>query len=305
MRIFLTGGNGWIGSAVVPELLDAGHAVTALARSEKSAQALRSMGAEVVSGSLDDVDTLSKAAAAADGVLHLAFRHDLAFAGDFGSAVATDRQAIQTLGDALRGSERPLVIASGLAGQASGTVVDENDRPDPDSPAGARTRSEQLALSLADSGVRTVSVRLAPTVHGAGDTGFTAALVDLARRQRISGYPPTGGNTWPAVHRLDAARLFRLALESAAPGTVLHGVDEQGVPLRDIAEVIGGQLHLPVRSVAVEEIDQHFGWLAGFVQFDVQASSALTRELVGWQPSHPGLLADLRQDFYFQPAQAA
>lgn len=299
MRVFITGATGWIGAAVVPELVGAGHQVVGLARSEASAAALAAAGAEAQRGTLDDLDGLRSGAAASDGVLHLAFKHDEAFSGHFEAAADADRRAIETIGAALEGSGRPLVIASGLAGHRPGVVATENDAPDPHSPAGHRVLSEQTALSLATAGVRSSSLRLPPTVHGDGDHGFVATLVGIARDKGVSGYIGDGANRWPAVHRLDAARLFRLALESAPAGSVLHTVAEQGVPMRDIAEAIGRQLDLPVTSIAPDQAGDHFGWLARFLAIDVQASSALTRELLGWQPTRPGLIDDLEAGHYF------
>jgi nucleoside-diphosphate-sugar epimerase len=293
MRVFVTGASGWIGSAVVPELIGAGHQVVGLARSDASAAALAAAGAEAHRGTLDDLDDLRSAAAASDGVIHLAFKHEEAFSGDFAGAADADRRAIETFGAALAGSDRPLVIASGLAGHPSGVVVTEADAPDPGSPAGRRMLSERAALDLASSGVRSSSVRLAPTVHGEGDSGFVATLAGIAREQGVSGYLGDGSNHWPAVHRLDAARLFRLALEGAPAGSVLHGAAEEGVSLRAIAEAIGRALGVPAEPVAPEDAAEHFGWLAMFLPIDVRASSALTRERLGWQPVQPGLLEDL------------
>jgi nucleoside-diphosphate-sugar epimerase len=294
MRVFVTGGTGWIGSAVVPELIDAGHEVVGLARSDVAAEALTAAGARAHRGTLDDLDGLRAAATAADGVIHLAFKHDVAFSGDFEAASDADRRAIETFGAALEGTDRPLVIASGLAGLKPGAVATEQDMPDPASPAGHRILSERTALALAGSGVRSSSVRLAPSVHGEGDHGFVARLVDIARETGVSGHVGDGANRWPAVHRRDAARLLRLALESAPAGSVLHAAAEQGVPTRAIAEAIGRQLDLPVAPVDPE----HLGWLGGFFGMDVQASSAHTRELLGWQPMEPGLLDDLEQGRY-------
>jgi nucleoside-diphosphate-sugar epimerase len=312
MRVFITGASGWIGSAVVPELLDAGHKVVGLARSEVSAAALTAAGAEVHRGSLDDLDGLRDAAAASDGVIHLAFKHDIAFSGDFQGAADADRRAVETLGEALSGSDRPLLIASGTLGVAPGHVATEQDGHG-SNPAvatwggGPRTRWEtaELALSLASRGVRSSIVRLAPTNHGDGDNGFVATLVETARQKGVSGYIGEGANRWPAVHRLDSAHLFRLGLEQAPAGSTLHAVADEGVPIRDIAEVIGRHLNVPVVSVSPEDAGEHFTWLAGFLAVDAPASSAMTRELLDWQPTRPGLIADLDEGHYFQQAQTA
>jgi nucleoside-diphosphate-sugar epimerase len=306
MRVFVTGASGWIGSAVVPELLGAGHQVIGLARSDASAAALTVAGAEVHRGTLDDLDGLRDAAGAADGVIHLAFKHDLAFSGDFQGAAEADRRAVETLGEALTGSDRPLVIASGTLGVAPGRVASEQDGHG-SNPAvaawggGPRTRwaTAELVLSFASRGVRSSVVRLPPTNHGEGDNGFLAALVGIAREQGLSGYIGDGANRWPAVHRLDSARLFGLALEQAPAGSTLHAVAEEGLPIRDVATVIGRHLDLPVASIAPEEAGEHFAWLAGFLAADSPASSALTRELLGWQPNQPGLIADLELGHYF------
>jgi nucleoside-diphosphate-sugar epimerase len=299
MRVFVTGASGWIGSAVVPELVGAGHEVVGLARSDASASAVAKAGAEVVRGSLDDLDVLRAAAESSDGVIHLAFKHDVAFSGNFPAATAADRRALEALGGELAGSGRPLVIASGLAGQASGVLVTEKDQAGPASPAGERSRTEAMVISLAADGVRSASIRLAPTVHGDGDHGFLATLVRLARDTGVSGYIGTGTNHWPAVHRSDVARLFRLALESAAPGTVLHAAAEEGVAMREIATAIGAGLDVPVASIAPDAAAEQFGWFAPFLMIDVTASSTLTRELLGWRPTGPRLIEDLQQGHYF------
>ncbi|MEV4534331.1 SDR family oxidoreductase [Asanoa sp. NPDC049518] len=302
MRVFVTGASGWIGSAVVPELLGAGHQVVGLARSADSATALTAAGAEVVRGTIDDLDVLGAAAADSDAVIHLAFKHDIAFAGEFAAAAAADRRAVETFGTALAGSGRPLVIASGLVGLFPGRVATERDRHAAAMGAGGgpgvRQATADLTLSLAERGVRSTVLRLPPTVHGDGDNGFMAAIVGIARARGVSGYLGDGANRWPAVHRLDAARLFRLALEEAPAGSVLHAVADEGVPIRAVAEVIGRQLGVPVAEVT--EPGAHFGWLAHVIGLDSPASSALTRDLLDWRPMRPGLLEDLEKGHYFQ-----
>lgn len=297
MRVFVTGASGWIGSAVVPDLIAAGHRVIGLARSEEAANALAAAGATPQRGDLTDLDSLRAGAAAAEGVIHLAFRHDIAFSGGFAAASESDRRAIEALGEALAGSGGPLVIASGILGLAPGRLATERDTPDP-AVMGPRAAGARAALALAERGVRPSLVRLAPSVHGEGDYGFLAALVGIARERGAAGYIGDGANRWPAVHRRDAATLFRLALESAPSGAALHGVAEEGIPMRTIAEAIGRQLNVPTVSVAPEEAGAHFGWLGGFIGFDAPASSALTRESLGWQPNGPGLLDDLERGYY-------
>jgi nucleoside-diphosphate-sugar epimerase len=311
MRVFITGASGWIGSAVVPELLGAGHQVVGLARSDVSAAALAAAGAEVHRGTLDDLDGLRSAAAASDGVIHLAFKHDIAFSGGFQEAADADRRAVETFGEALAGSDRPFVIASGTLGLAPGRVGTERDGHGRDPAVAARDRGMQtrhataeLVLSLASRGVRSSVIRLSPTNHGVGDHGFVASLVGIARDKGVSGYIGDGSSRWPAVHRLDSAHLFRLALERAPAGSTLHAVADEGVPIRDIAEVIGRHLHLPVVSIAPQDADEHFAWLAPFLALDSPASSALTRELLGWQPVQPGLIDDLDQGHYFRSPSA-
>jgi nucleoside-diphosphate-sugar epimerase len=311
MRVFVTGASGWIGSAVVPELIDAGHQVTGLARSERSADALTAAGAEVERGTLDDLDSLRRGAAQSEGVIHLAFKHDLAFSGDFQGAADADRRAVETLGEALDGTDRPFVIASGTLGIAPGRLATEGDGHG-SAPAGAgwgggpetRLATAELVLAFAARHVRSSVVRLPPTNHGDGDNGFVPTLIGIARDKGVSGYVGEGTNRWPAVHRLDSARLFRLALEHAPAGSTLHAVAEEGVPIREIAEVIGHRLDIPVVSISAKDAGDHFGWMAHFIAADSPASSALTRELLGWQPARPGLLEDLDAGHYFDNTSA-
>ncbi|MEV7871622.1 SDR family oxidoreductase [Streptomyces sp. NPDC088124] len=306
MRVFVTGASGWIGSAVVPELIGAGHQVVGLARSDASAAALAEAGAEVRRGTLDDLDTLRGAAAESDGVIHLAFKHDIAFSGGFEEAADADRRAIDTFGDALAGSGRPFLIASGTLGLAPGQVATERDGQ-ASGPAVVHTTGEpakrlanaHATAALAERGVRSSVVRLAPTVHGDGDPGFLATVVATAREKGVSGYIGDGANRWPAVHRSDAAHLFRLALEGAPAGSTLHAVADEGVPIRTVAEVIGRHLGLPVASVSPDDAPGHFTWLASVLAMDNPVSSAYTRELLGWRPTGPGLVDDLDKGHYF------
>ena len=299
MRIFVTGASGWIGSAVVSELLAAGHEVLGLARSDASAKAVAAAGAQVCRGDIGDLDVLHAAAAETDGVVHLAFRHDVAFTGDFETAVVSDRAAIEALGETLAGTERPLMIASGVAGLKPGTLATERDMAEPFPGPGGRILNERVALAFADRGVRSMSVRFAPTVHGNGDNGFLAMVVAADRTAGTAAYIGDGSNRWPAVHRTDAARLVRLGIESAPAGSVLHAVGEQGVALADVAEGIGRGLDLPVTSITAEQGAAQFGFLAGFLALDMPVSSALTQQLLSWTPSGPGLVADLQQGQYF------
>ncbi|MEX3656606.1 SDR family oxidoreductase [Mycolicibacterium fortuitum] len=292
MRIFVTGASGFIGSAVVPELIDAGHQVLGLARSDASAAALRAAGADVHRGVLEDPDSLRSGAQAADGVVHLAFVHDF---NEFAAASDIDRRAIEALGETLAGSDRPLVVASGTTGIRLGEVSTEDDAVTP----GLPRVSEATALTFADRGVRSSVVRLPPSVHGPGDRGFVPRLIEIAREKGESGYPGDGANRWPAVHRLDAARLIRLAVESAPAGSRLHAVAEEGTPVRDIAGIIGKQLQLPITSVAPDAVMEHFGWLGAFFSLDAPASSQKTREQFDWEPAEIGLLDDLAVGHYF------
>ena len=311
MRVFVTGASGWIGSAVVPELLAAGHEVSGLARSDDSAAALTAAGVQVHRGTLDDLDSLREVASACDGVIHLAFKHDIAFTGDFEGAAMADRRAVEIFGDALAGSDRPFVIASGTLGVAPGRLATERDGhgvnpalaahgPGPQ----ARAETAELVLSYAGRGIRSSVMRLPPTNHGDGDNGFIAALIGMARASGNAGYIGDGSNRWPAVHRLDSARLFRLAVEKAPAGSTLHAVADEGVPIRAIAEVMARHLDVPLASIPAEQAGERFGFLAGFIGLDAPASSVLTRELLGWQPTQPGLIEDLGEGYYFsRPSQ--
>lgn len=299
MRVFVTGATGHIGSLVVRELLEAGHQVVGLARSDRSASALAAVGAEAQRGALDDLDSLRAGASAADGVIHLAFMHDFS---NFAAAGAADLRAVETMGAALEGSGKPFVVTSGTLTLAftPGRIGTEDLTPDLGSPPRPRVASENTAVALGQRGVRSSVVRLAPLVHGPTDLhGFVPSLINIARDKGVSAYVGEGASRWPAVHELDAAHLYRLALEKAPAGSRLHGVGEEGIPFRDIAEIIGRRLNLPVVSIAREEADGHFGFLSAFVTLDNPTSSALTQELLGWRPVHPGLIADLEEDHYF------
>jgi nucleoside-diphosphate-sugar epimerase len=295
LRIFVTGASGFIGSAVVAELLGAGHQVVGLARAEASARAVAAAGAEVHRGSLDDTESLRRGAESTDGTIHLAFRHDY---DDFDIAAGSkiDQRAIESLGGALAGSGRPLVVAAGIFGIAPGGVATE-DQPGPSEPLRA---SEPTTLAFTDRGVRTAVLRLPPSVHGEGDHGFVSHLIGIARKTGVSGYPGDGTNRWPSVHRLDAARAIRLATESAPPGTIVHPIDDEGIPVRTIAEVIGRHLGVPVKSIPAEDVFDHFGWIGPLFALDAAATSLRTRELLGWQPTHSGLLEDLEAGHYFK-----
>jgi nucleoside-diphosphate-sugar epimerase len=300
MRVFVTGATGFIGSAVVRELLDAGHQVTGLARSDNSAAALAAAGAAVHRGSLEDLDSLRGGAAASDGVIHTAYIHDFSANNDAAAYARIDGRAIEAIGEVLAGSGRPLVVASGMPVPAPGRVTTEEDAA-PENPAYPRV-SERAALAFADRGVRASALRMPPTVHGEGDHGFVPALIGIARARGLAAYVGDGGNRWSAVHRLDAARLFRLAVESAPAGTRLNAVGDEGVPFRDIAEVIGKHLDVPVTGLSPAEAPGHFGLFAVFASADVPASSEQTQKRFGWQPAHPGLIADLDEGHYFKDA---
>jgi nucleoside-diphosphate-sugar epimerase len=319
MRVFVTGATGFIGQAVVKELVRAGHEVTGLARSERSARVLARLGAKAVPGALQDLDSLRRGAAAADGVIHLAFIHGpgdipllprlrLILGGApsgivsrFGAAITeTDRRAIDALGAALEASGRPLVTTFGTMGMAEGRTAGEDDRPDPRAPGFVRSQNEDMVRRWADRGVRATVLRLAPSVHGDGDKGFVPRLIAAARKGKTSAYVGEGANRWPGVHRLDAAVLFRLVLERGEAGASYHGVADEGVPFRQIAEVIGRRLQVPIVSSTPAQARARFSWLAPFVGYDNPASSRLTQEQLGWRPREPGLLADLDRPEYFR-----
>ena len=296
MKVFVTGATGLVGSAVVSDLLGAGHEVTGLARSDASAQKLADMGAGVQRGSLDDLESLRAGATASDGVIHTAFNHDFE---NFAANCALDRSAIEAMGAALEGSQRPIVVTSGVGFLAPGRLATEKDVAPAVSQSYPRA-SEASALALAARGVRASTVRLAPSVHGDKDHhGFVPMLIKIAREKGVSVYVGDGQNRWPGVHYLDAATLFRLALERGATGAAWHGTAEEGVTLREIAEIIGKHLNVPVVSKSADEAAQHFGWMSGFFGLDAPSSSEITRAQLGWQPSHAGLVADLEQGFYF------
>jgi nucleoside-diphosphate-sugar epimerase len=279
MQVFVTGATGFIGSAVVRELINAGHQVVGLARASNGGEMLNKMGAAVQFGTLEDLDSLRSAAAAADGVIHLAFKYEQELS-NFAKSLKIDLRAVETMGAALEGSGKPFVITNHRNGE----------------------ESEKAVFAL--SGVRTSIASLAPTVHGEGDHGFVPTLINSARKKGVSAYVGDGSNRWPAVHRLDAANLYRLALEKAPAGSQLKGRAEEGVPFRDIAEVIAKQLNLPMVSIEREEADAHFGFLGALAALDITSmipgSSAETRELLGWQPVHATLIEDLEQGYYFK-----
>lgn len=297
MRVFVTGATGFIGTAVVQELIDAGHEVLGLARSDASSQSLIAAGADVHRGSLEDLESLSRGAAAVDGVIHTAFIHDFS---NYGPAADADRLAIETLGDASAGSDRPLIVTSGtLLVQRQGLLATEEDAPNPNFPR----KSEVAALALAARGVRASVLRLSPSVHGNGDHGFVPRLISIAREKGASAFIGDGLNRWPAVHRLDAARLYRVVLKESPMAPRYHAVADEGVPFREIAEVIGRRLNIPIVSKSPEEAADHFGWFAHFAALDCPASSVQTQEQLGWRPTQASLIPDIDQPSYFEANQ--
>jgi len=300
MKVFVTGGSGHLGSAVVPELIAAGHEVVGLARSDAAAAALTALGASVHRGDLDDLDGIRKAAADSDGVIHLAFNHEQMRSGDFEAAVATDLAVVHALGDALAGTDKPLVGTSGTLALAHlGRPGTEEDVI----AGGPRIDAENAVIGFAERGVRSSVVRVSPITHSRLDRhGFARVLIAMAKQAGVAGYPGDGANRWPAVHTLDVGHLYRLALESAPAGTRWHAVGDEGIPVREIAQSIGDHLGIPAASIPADGLESHFGFLATLIVLDNPTSSLVTRRILGWEPAHPGLIADFDNADYFTAA---
>jgi nucleoside-diphosphate-sugar epimerase len=303
MRVFVTGASGHLGSAIVPELIAAGHDVVGLARSDAAAATVTALGATVHRGGLDDLDGLGKTAADSDGVIHLAFNHEQMRSGDYAAAIAADRAAVEALGDALAGTGKPLVGTSGtLALAYLGRPGTEADAGNP----GGRIDTENAVIGFAERGVRSSVVRVPPITHSALDRhGFARTLIAIARRTGIAGYPGDGANRWPAGHTLDVGHLYRLALEAAPAGTRWHAVGDEGIPLREIAQSIARHLGIPAASIPGDRLEGHFGFLAALIVLDNPTSNIATRRILGWEPAHPGLIADFDNGDYFTAPAAA
>lgn len=297
MKVFVTGASGFIGSAIVKELIDAGHTVTGLARSEKSAEIIRNAGAKVLYGDLQDLETLKQGALHAEGVIHTAFSHDFLHLNDiskFSTAIEMDQRAIDAMAQALLGTDKPIVITAGISGLPliDGMITEESIAEN------SFRLSETAALSWAEKGVRASVIRLAPSVHDKGDYGFIPIIIKWAREKGISAYPGDGHNRWTAIHRADAARLFRLAMEKGAQGTLYNGISENAIEVKNIAELIGEKVNVPVKSVAGEELNKHFNWMSHFISADSPATNLKTKEQLGWEPVHIGLLQDMEQNYF-------
>jgi nucleoside-diphosphate-sugar epimerase len=297
MHVFVTGASGHIASGAIPDLVAAGHQVTGLARSDASAAAVTALGATPLRGDLDDLDTLAKAAADSDGVIHLGYKHDVMRSGDFAAAVAADLAVLNAMGDALAGTGKPFVAAGGSLSVANlGRPATEEDVAAP----GGRSDNENALIAFAEKGVRSSVVRLAPITHSSLDRhGFGRVLIAIAKEKGVAGYAGDGANRWPATHTLDAGRLFRLALEKAPAGTRWHAAGDEGIPMRDIAQNIAGHLGVPAASIPDDQLPAHFGFLGAMIGLDNPMSTAVTRRVLGWEPVHPGLLADFDNGDYF------